>query len=186
MAQSTDRILDELLVLKCQAGDADALKSLVSRWHPRLRRHAWYLTKDREATGDIVQDAWLDIIRTIRRLKEPASFRGWAYKIVGNKAADWVRRKKRQRALCSEVAQRERNVTEWTSPDENENSVQSRVRRGIRMLPAISQQILSMKYIDRMTTREIADVLDLPDGTVKSRLHYARERLRQILQRNDL
>ncbi len=186
MVQSPDRILDELLVLKCQDGDVEAFKKLVSRWHGRLRRHAWYLTQDRVATEDIVQDAWLDIIHTIRRLKEPASFRGWAYKIVGNKAADWVRRKKRQRALCREVAQQNGNDSKCTSHDESEISVQSLVRRGIRTLPTNSQQILSMKYVDCMSTREIADALDIPVGTVKSRLHHARERLRQILQRNDL
>ncbi len=186
MAQSPDRILDELLVIKCQDGDVEALEKLVSRWHRRLRRHAWYLTHNPEATADIVLDAWLDIIRTIHRLKEPASFRGWAYKIVGNKAADWVRRKKRQRTLCREVADQNRTISERTSPDESQNSVQSLLRRDFRMLPAISQQILSMKSIDRMTTREIADALDIPVGTVKSRLHHARERLRQILQRNDL
>ena len=167
MARSPDRILDELLVLKCQDGDAEAFEKLVSRWHGRLRRHAWHLTQDSEATRDVVQDAWLDIIRTIRRLKEPASFRGWAYRIVGNKAADWVRRTKRQRVLCREVTQqRDRSVSECTSPNESENCVQSRVRRGIRILPAISQQILSMKYIDRMSTREIALALDIPVGTV--------------------
>ncbi|MBC8357086.1 MAG: RNA polymerase sigma factor [Planctomycetes bacterium] len=185
MAKSPDRILDELLVLKCQGGDVEALRKLVARWHGRLRRHAWYLTQDQEATGDVVQDAWLDIIRTIHRLKEPSSFRGWAYRIVGNKAAGWIRCRKRQRAIYTEVAQQKRDVTNWT-PDESDNSEQSPVREGIRMLPAISQQILSLKYIDHMSTREISDALDIPLGTVKSRLHHARERLRQILQRNDL
>jgi len=182
MTRSPDRILDELLVLKCQDGDAEAFKKLVSRWHGRLRRHAWYLTHDADATGDIVQDAWLDIVRTIRRLKEPASFRGWAYRIVGNKAADWVRTKKRHQALGRAVARKKKNVTACPSAVKSEN-VQSMVRRGLRTLPAVSQQILSMKYLDRMSAREIAETLDIPVGTVKSRLYHAREQFKQVLQR---
>lgn len=185
MAQSPDRILDELLVLKCQAGDAEALKQLVSRWHGRLRCHAWYLTQDREATADVVQEAWLDIIRSIRRLKEPASFRGWAYRIVGNKAADWLRRQKRRRELWTEVARRQSNLSQGASAEDGPSDVQSAVRTAIQSLPTGSQIILSMKYVDRMSTREIADALDIPVGTVKSRLHHARDQLRQILERQD-
>lgn len=185
MSRSPDRILDELLVLRCREGDVEAFEKLVSRWHGRLRRHAWLLTRDAEATRDIVQDAWLDIIRTFRRLKDPASFRGWVFRIVGNKAADWVRQRKRQRALGREVAQRKRNLGGDTAPNESRNNIQSVVRDGIRSLAANDQMILFMKYVDGMSTREIAETFDIPVGTVKSRLHHARERLKRIMQRND-
>lgn len=183
MARSPDRILDELLVLRCQGGDADAFEGLVRRWHGPLRRHAWHLTGDQEATRDIVQEAWLDIIRGVSRLREPASFRGWAYRIVGNKAADWVRRTQRLRELHEEAA-RQRPGVSGQEPSDEQNA-QIRVRRGIKLLPAIGQQILSMKYIDRLSTWEIAHALDIPQGTVKSRLHHAREQLRKILQGDD-
>lgn len=75
MARPPDRVLDELLVLGCQKRDNDAFEKLYRRWNKRLRRHAWFLIQDREAIRDVVQDAWLDIIRNIRRLEEPALFR---------------------------------------------------------------------------------------------------------------
>jgi len=181
MPRPLDHILDELLVLKCQDGDVEAFNTLVSRWHVRLRRHAWYLTDDWEAAGDVVQDAWLDITRAIRRLKDPASFRGWAYRIVGNKATDWLRRTTRQRAIASEVARQAENMGERTSRNEEENRSPSSVRQAIRGLPSGSQQILSMKYLDQMSIREIAEALDVPTGTVKSRLYHAREQLKHVL-----
>lgn len=185
MARSPDRILDELLVLRCQGGDSEAFGQLVARWDRRLRQHAWYSTGDPEATQDIVQNAWLAIIRSIRRLKEPAAFRGWAFRIVGNKAADWARRRSRQRTVLGEAARNKPAVLECRSPIEDERSIESSVRQAIKELTADSQQILSMKYMDRMSTREIAQALNIPTGTVKSRLHRARERLRQVLKRSE-
>lgn len=186
MTRSPNQILDELLVLKCQDGDITAFKSLVSRWHNRLRRHAWYLTQDWEAAGDIVQDAWLDIIRTIRRLKDPSSFRNWAYRIVGNKATDWVRRKQRQRTLWTEIAHQKESAGDSTAQQENKSHVQSIIQQGIKALSTSSQQILSMKYMDHMSTQEISQALGIPVGTVKSRLHHAREQLKQVIQRSEL
>ena len=182
MARSPDRILDELLVLKSQRGDIESLEQLVSRWHVRLQRHVWFLTQDREATADIVQETWLEIVRGIRRLKTPAAFRGWAFRIAGNKAADWMRRQKRDRALNQEIVN-QANDNAITFPDEGDDRGLALLRRGIRMLPASSQQILSMKYLDRMPTLEIAIALNIPVGTVKSRLYHAREKLKQILQK---
>lgn len=186
MTQSPNQIFDELLVLKCQDGDAEAFKTLVSRWHSRLRRHAWYLTQDWEVAGDIVQDAWLDIIRTIRRLKDPSSFRNWAYRIVSNKATDWIRRKQHQRTLWKEMSHQKKNVGESTVQKENEVCVQSQIQQGIKALSTSSQQMLSMKYMDHMSTKEISQALGIPEGTVKSRLHHARNQLKQVIQRSEL
>lgn len=186
MTQSPNQILDELLVLKCQDGDVEAFKTLVSRWHSRLRRHAWYLTQDWEAAEDIVQDAWVDIIRTIRRLKDPSLFRGWAYRIVGNKSTDWLRSKTRQRTLWSEMARQKQNDGKFISQKENKDQAQSKIQLGIKALSTISQQILSMKYMDHMSIQEISQALGIPVGTVKSRLHHAREQLKQVIQRNEL
>src|SRR5512145_1583590 len=93
MQRSPDDIQDELLVLRCQGGESEALHKLVSRWHPRLRRLAERRTADPEAAKDLVQDAWLAIVRGLRRLDDPSRFRVWAYRIVTNKCADWVRRR---------------------------------------------------------------------------------------------
>ncbi len=86
-----DRALDELLVLRCQDGDGGAMDELVRRWHGRLLRHAWHLTRREDAASDVTQDAWVGIVRGIRRLSDPAMFRVWAYRIVTHKCADWMR-----------------------------------------------------------------------------------------------
>lgn len=178
MAQTLDRILDELLVIGCQHGDLKAFEKLVARWHVRLKRHAWHLTGDTEASKEIVQDTWLEIVRTIRRLKQPQSFRGWAFRIVSNKATDWMRRQTRQRKMQNDLAHQceERVITP------KQDNRKDDLRRVLQELPEVSRQILSLKYLDNLSTKEIAVALDIPAGTVKSRLFHAREQLRQKIE----
>ena len=77
-----DRLNDELLVLRCQEGDAEAFELLVGRWQRRLWRHAWRLTGDESTAWDAVQETWVGISRGISRLVDPAVFSAWAYRIV--------------------------------------------------------------------------------------------------------
>ena len=103
MTRTHEDIQDELLVLQCQEGDGDALKALIARWQPRLARLAWRLTGESEAARDVVQDAWLAIVRGLKRLDDPARFRWWAYRIVTNKCADWIRRRSVRRIAAQEL-----------------------------------------------------------------------------------
>ncbi len=182
MTRSADRILDELLVLQCQGGNADAFRRLVSRWQGPLRLHARYLVGNSEAARDIAQDAWVDIARTIHKLREPASFRGWAFRIVGHKAADWVRRERRRRQLREEAARNKPEVQDCNARDASAEEATSVVRRAINSLPPDRQRIVRLKYLDQLSVPEIAEILGIPTGTVKSRLYHAREQLRRALE----
>ena len=93
--RTAEDIHDELLVMGCQDGDGQSLIALVNRWQPRLLCHAMRLTREHEAAMDVVQDAWVAIVRGIRRLDDPACFAPWVYRIVTNKCADWTRQRQR-------------------------------------------------------------------------------------------
>ncbi|MHC5065267.1 MAG: RNA polymerase sigma factor [Planctomycetota bacterium] len=177
MSPSSDQpVLDELLVLQCQAGDGSALDELVQRWQPRLERHALRHCSDQEAARDICQEAWLAIVRGIRRLSDPALFRAWAYRIVANKSADWLRRRQREghRTVAEEPA---------SSPRADAEDSQALLQAALKSLPADRRGILELRYLEELSTAEIAHVLDIPEGTVKSRLHHARNHLREVLER---
>lgn len=169
-------------MLRCQDGDEDALKTLIARWQPRLGRLAWRLTSEREAARDIAQDAWVAIVRGIKRLKDPAGFRAWAYRIVTNKCADWTRRVVVRRSVAKEL----RDTAAESAGLSNETDSASEVTRmcdALAKLPGEQRAILSLHYLDGMGLAEIARVLDVPTGTVKSRLYHARSRLKQALER---
>ena len=103
MRRTIESIQDELLVLRCQDGEVKAFEQLIARWAPRLLRHAMRLTGEGEAAREVAQDAWMAIVKGIRRLNDPAGFRAWAYRIVSHKCADWVRSRTRQRGLQREL-----------------------------------------------------------------------------------
>ena len=92
-----ERLLDELLVLRCQEGDAEAFETLVGRWQERLWRHAWRLTGNESAAWDVLQEAWIGISQGMSRLTDAAAFPAWVYRIISNKCRDWARREHRWR-----------------------------------------------------------------------------------------
>ncbi len=100
------QIVDELLVLECQRGDAQALDRLVERWDRRLHAHAFRLCGDVESASEVVQEAWLAIVRGIPKLKDPGRFRPWIYRIVTHKAADHVRQAQQQRQAETKLRDR--------------------------------------------------------------------------------
>lgn len=186
MSKTHDEILDELLVFQCQDGDGNAFKTLIERWQPRLSRLAWRLTGEREAARDIVQDAWLAIVRGLRRLDDPARFRSWAYRIVSNKCADWTRRRVVLRNAAQDMKASAARVLDGRSNDEDSADEVSQMRHALARLPDDQRAILALHYLDGMRMAQIARVLGVPQGTVKSRLHHARNRLRQSMERMEI
>jgi RNA polymerase sigma factor (sigma-70 family) len=178
--RTSDDIHDEWLVIRCQDGDDDALAELVDRWQPRLRRHAMRLMGAAGEVDEIVQVTWVAIVRGVRRLNDPACFRRWAYQIITHKCADWIRAQQRERAKMRSLV--EEPVDENASGDMPEDEI-TLLRDVLKQLPTEQRAVLSMFYLESMSLTEIAEVFSLPVGTVKSRMHYARIKLKAALQR---
>jgi RNA polymerase sigma-70 factor, ECF subfamily len=177
-----DRLNDELLVLRCQEGDAEAFEALVGRWQRRLWRHAWRLTGNESAAWDVLQEAWIGISRGINRLADAAAFPAWAYQIVSNKCRDWGRCEQRRREATE-------MYSEWMqSTDQEVAAIQQQhnsLKEALEQLSGPDRAVLSLRYEEQFDTAEIACILGVPEGTVKSRLFYARQRLRKYLEDDD-
>lgn len=174
-----ERLNDELLVLRCQEGDAGAFDELVGRWQERLWRHAWRLTGNADAAWDALQEAWITVSRDIRGLKDAAAFPTWAYRITSNKCHDWIRRQRRRRRADKAYAEGADRV-ESQARDAHPRSAD--LEEALKRLPGRDRAILSLRYEEEFDVAEIAKILQIPSGTVKSRLHYARKRLRKYLE----
>ena len=181
MDDTTDRTLDEYLVALSQAGSVQALDGLARRWTPRLLR---YVTRmlggsgdSAEAARDVVQETWIGAIRGLRRLRDPAQFPAWIYGIATRKCADAIRTNTRRRRLDAGVADGE--------ADRSTTDVRSEQRidlaTAIRGLPPIHRAAVHLFYREELSVEEIASALGIPVGTVKSRLHHAREALKKQL-----
>jgi RNA polymerase sigma-70 factor, ECF subfamily len=177
-----ERIQEELLVLRCQEGEAEALEALLAHWQEPLWRHALRLlggAGQEEAAWDILQEALLAIVRDIRRLIEPAAFPSWAFRIVSHKCRDWLRQRNRRRkweGLYGEELQRRQE-------DGREQEQQAaNLKAAIGLLSGPDQALLALRYTEGFSINEIATILELPAGSIKSRLFYARGRLKSLLE----
>ena len=180
MTRTSEQIYDELLVLRCQDGEGAALEELVRRWQPRLLRHAQRLTDDLDTASDVLQEAWIAMVRGIGKLDDPARFPAWAYRIVTHKCADWTRRTTRQRRMKDEVSHQPMATSAPPQVERDEET--HRVQQAIALLPQDRQSLLALFYLQGLGVAEIAKHLGIPRGTVKSRLFHARNALKQTLE----
>lgn len=176
--RTRDEVIDDLLVLAAQAGDLGAFERLASRWHPRLIRHARRLTGDVEAARDVTQEAWVAIVRSLGRLRDPARFGPWALRITGRRCADWIARRRRSRAQTAADDPAGLPAAS-TGPASSDLAL---VREALRRLDRADRVLLSMLYLEGLSIAEIAQACGIPAGTVKSRLFHARDRLRNAVE----
>lgn len=172
MIKSQNHILNELLVLHAQDGDMKSFSLLVKRWHPALLKQAYRLTRNDEASLDIVQESWHAIARGIAGLNSPAAFKTWAYRIVSNKSANWIKEQQRRRI----------NESAYDPTDDSDTDVaesRQKITKALERLPTSTRALLSMFYTENHTVKEISEILGVNQGTVKSRLFYARKTLKE-------
>ena len=175
-----ERALDEYLVSLSQAGSREALDGLARRWTPRLLRYAVRVlggSDSAEAARDVVQETWIGAIHGLRGLRHPAQFPAWIYGIATRKCADAIRANTRRRRLDAQAA-----AAGSSRPVENLTSEQQiDLATAIRGLPPIHRAAVHLFYREELSVDEIASVLGIPAGTVKSRLHHARDALKRQL-----
>jgi RNA polymerase sigma factor (sigma-70 family) len=181
MLKSRNQIYDELLILKCQAGDRAAFEELVERWERRLWHYAYKVTGSDSAAWDIVQETWVGIIKGIRKLADAAVFPQWAFRILNNKCADWLRNRHLQYKLDSELSKETQNEF-----DARQNiDVKTGLLPAAVMKLSLEQRVLLMlRYNEDFDIGQIAEILSIPEGTVKSRLHRTLNQLREMVERH--
>nr|WP_281500757.1 sigma-70 family RNA polymerase sigma factor [Kordiimonas marina] len=164
-----------MLVLRVQAGETRAFEILYRAYQPSLLRFAYRLSGDRQLALDAVQDAWILTERTIDELDNPAMFRARVFKAVRWRTYDHMRRRGVPH-LPLEAAGEVMDASRETL------ATRDQIVRLVDTLPDFERQAIYLFYLEDMMVTEIADVLDVPAGTVKSRLNRARARLRQQLE----
>lgn len=173
MQDKRSQIEDQLLVIDAQAGDHAAMEQLVRRWQKRLWRHALRLTGDTEAAWDVTQQAWLGIVKGLPKLHDPARFRAWVYRITTYKSADWIREKSFLRhAPLLDVQDQQHHSDRVTTVDEL-----------LQQMDPPKRVALCLYYFENLSVAEMSVALDIPAGTVKSRLHAARQELKGLWQK---
>ncbi len=167
-------------MINCQAGDRKALELLVKRWNPNMIRRVFHTTKDITASQDIVQEAWIVIIKKIRALKDPRAFQSWSLKIATYLAIDWIRYNQRDRKR-EDIRKEVQDELNETSPPPKEGAIGG-LKQAISQLPEDQHLVIRMFYLENLSLVTISEIIDVPVGTVKSRLFRGREQLKEILE----
>lgn len=177
---SEDRILDEYLAAAARTGDRAAFEALARRWSRRLVLHAWRLGGDADLAQDAAQAAWVDIAGGLRRLDDCAAFPAFAYRIVTRRVADAIRKSGRRRRTETAFAAEARQSADGAEAFEAIADGMA-ASRAFGLLPPEQRAAVALFYLEDLSVAEIAVALDVPAGTVKTRLLAARKRLRAAL-----
>ena len=171
--------MEGYLVAAAQAGDREALGRLVRLRGPRLMAHAARLLGDIEGARDVVQDAWVEIFRGIGGLREARAFLPWALRIVSRRVARAISRRQRDRRLAQDFVYETAGETPEAGPSASDAVA---VRRAIGVLPREQGATVALFYLEELSVAEVAVAMDVPVGTVKTRLMHARKKLRAMLE----
>lgn len=169
---SLDRAQEDLLVINAQLGDERAFEGLFKAHNAALLGFAFRLCGDQMLAADAVQEAWLNLSRNLRQLKDPRGFRIWAYKTVRWRVVDGARKRRLDTTSLEVLA----DISDGSGePDATPDQIADK----LATLAPADRQLLALFYLDELKLVEIAGILAVPLGTVKSRLNRARTQLRQ-------
>jgi RNA polymerase sigma-70 factor (ECF subfamily) len=174
---------DAHLVLKLQAGDLEALGSLYDLYRLPVYRAALAITRDPDAAEDILQETFLRLHQYIQRVNTALPLGPWLYRIAVNLSYTWVTRRNRWRAPLEDFIDKLVGPTRYNpEPVAEQNDTVRQMQNAIDALPLNQRVVVVLYYMNDLSLQEIAEILECPVGTVKSRLHYGRDNLRHALQ----
>ena len=187
MTNTTTNPSDHDLILKIQGGSLDALGVIYDHHRRLVYRTALAICNDPEAAADLLQDVFLRLHRFAARIDPERPLEPWLYRVTANQTYTWVKRHQRWSHPLEEIA-------EWLSSGlkhspqyiTEQDDESKRIQAAIAKLSLPHRVVVVLYYINDLSLHEIAEILEIPEGTVKSRLHYGRRALRNHLGLDNL
>jgi RNA polymerase sigma-70 factor (ECF subfamily) len=172
-----DILESAILVVRFQRGDRAAFEAIVGLWERRLHFYLRRLARSEEDAWDLLQETWLKLWRSLGMLRDPRTLPSFLYTTARNTALSRLRRKDLEvEPLCQETHDDDSLDDHIISFDNAEL-----VYHALDRLPLVQREVLTLYFLEDLKLEEVSQVLGVPLGTVKSRLHYAKNALRQIL-----
>ncbi len=175
----SEKIYCELLTLRCRRREKEAFDELIGGWERRLFYYIRRLVDDEQEAWDILQETWLKVFRGITSLRNPASLSSWLYRIARNTAVSHLRKDR---------IEYERYQNGEYLPTDIEDNVQmsledvEELHRALKELSLPHREVLTLYFLEDFSIEEIAEILEVASGTVKSRIHYAKRALKTRLE----
>jgi len=179
MTRSPDDIRNELLVVRCRRQDASAWAELVRLFQDRLFYFVRRFVRDDDQAAGVMQEVWMHVLRSLPVLQSTDRLTPWLYTMARRMVVNRYRRD----AADIGVAASELSEASADEPHEAFEQFENAelVHFGLGRLDVASREVLTLHFLEEFSVAEIAGILEIPEGTVKSRLHRARLELRRIL-----
>lgn len=180
MILSESLIRSELLVVRCKQGDAAAMSELIEIWVNPLYYYIRRFELSEEESLDVFQDVWLRVLQRFRQLRKPAAFPAWLFKISRNIVISRIRKTSQFETVCSDD---NLSCIPQEQDDAQLNGFTSwEIHESLDKLRVIHRECLVLHFIEGFSLREVSIILEIPVGTVKSRLYYAKRDLQRLLK----
>ncbi|MEV0173269.1 sigma-70 family RNA polymerase sigma factor [Streptomyces sp. NPDC050803] len=166
-----------LLVVRCQLGERQAFRELVQLWHAPLRRYVRGMVGSGHLADDLAQEAWVAVVHGLPRLRRPERFAPWLFTIARRTVADHLRQA--YTALDTSAVEDDAIAADDDLLAAVLTTVE--IEAGLSWLPPLEREVLILFHLQDLSLASCAEVLGVPPGTVKSRLHRARRMLRDVL-----
>ena len=177
--------MDELLLRRAQRGDPEAFEQLIGPLEQLIWRICWHYTGNREAAEDCGQDTMIRIWRSLDSYRGDCALESWVYRIAANCCMDYLRKKKRDKSESVEPLREQGFDPADPSPGTEAQVVAEdehrRLREAITCLPEEQREALILTQLQKVPYEEAALLLQVSEGTVKSRVNRAKARLKEIL-----
>lgn len=170
-----------VLVLRCQAGDDTAFSELYREFGSGTRRYLSGLLDD-ESARDLNQEVWLTVFKRISSLDNLEGFRAWLFQTARYRALDYLRRTKRRSELLESRHDEIAKSTSGASATKEGPALIEDLKSSLEKLPAIHREVVILRYWEDLTYAEIALIIGCPVGTIRSRIHHAKTKLRADLR----
>jgi len=166
---------DELLAIRCQLGEREAFDALILRWHEPLWRYLRRMAGSDAAAHDLSQDTWLRVLRGLGGLRDATRLRPWLFGIARRVAMD------RLRDVYTRRGEDDVQLENLPAPEHSADLEfeLTELDRGLAALPAREREVLALFYLRELSIEEMSVLLEVPAGTIKSRLFRARQMLRR-------
>lgn len=182
---------DQPLVDRARRGDTAAFDELVTKYTPRLYGLVYHMTSNREDTHDLLQDVFAKAYRSLKRFQGRSSFYTWIYSIAVNMTLNFLKKRGRQRKLSLDdldlSIENDEEFIEATSKSDpireaNLHELQERLNRAMQELSEDHRAVVTLFDVQGLPHAEISRILGVSEGTVRSRLFYAHQRLQNYLE----